>query len=108
MQWFNSSGGDYYLDGVYLPGSHKYTDMALFSASYFRLKNITLGYTVPKNLLRKIGISKLRAFVSADNLLIFSAQKGVDPSMSAIGGKEVDTYIYPQMQTITLGLNLEF
>ena len=108
MQWFNSSGGSYYLDGVYLPGSHKYTDMALFSASYFRLKNITLGYTVPKNLLRKIGISKLRAFVSADNLLIFSAQKGVDPSMSAIGGKEVDTYIYPQMQTITLGLNLEF
>ena len=82
--------------------------MALFSASYFRLKNITLGYTVPKNLLRKIGISKLRAFVSADNLLIFSAQKGVDPSMSAIGWKEVDTYIYPQMQTITLGLNLEF
>lgn len=108
MQWFNSSGGNYYLDGVYLPGSHCYTDMALFSASYFRIKNITLGYTVPKKLLRKIGVSKLRAFVSADNVLLFSAQKGVDPSMSAIGGKEVDTYIYPQMQTITLGLNLEF
>lgn len=107
MQWFNSAGGTYYLDGVYLPNSHCYTDMALFSASYFRLKNITLGYTVPKKLLRKVGINKLRAFVSADNLLIFSAQKGVDPSMSAIGGKELDTYVYPQMQTITLGINLE-
>ena len=108
MQWFNSSGGTYYLDGVYLSNAHAYSDMALFSASYFRLKNITLGYTVPKELLRKIGISKLRGFVSLDNMLLFSAKKGVDPSMSAIGGKEIDTYTYPQMQTVTLGINLEF
>lgn len=108
MQWFNSNGGTRYLDGVLLPGSHAYTDMALFDASYFRIKNITFGYTVPKTILRKIGISKLRAFVSADNILLFSAHKGVDPSMSAIGGKEIDTYIYPQMQTVTFGLNLEF
>ena len=108
MQWFNSSGGTYYLDGAYLPGSHCYTDMALFDASYFRIKNITLGYTVPKRLLNKIGVSKLRAFVSADNVLLFSAGKGIDPSMSSIGGKELDTYVYPQMQTITLGVNLEF
>ena len=108
MQWFNSSGGTYYLDGAYLPCSHCYTDMALFDASYFRIKNITLGYTVPKRLLNKIGVSKLRAFVSADNVLLFSAGKGIDPSMSSIGGKELDTYVYPQMQTITLGVNLEF
>ncbi len=109
MQWFPSSGASsYYLDGCLLPGSHNYTDMSLFDASYFRLKNITLGYTLPKALLRKINMSSMRVFASADNVLIFSTQKGVDPTFSTIGGKEVDTYVYPQMRTFTFGVNLDF
>lgn len=109
MQWFPSSGASsYYLDGSLLPGSHNYTDMSLFDASYFRVKNVTIGYTLPKKLTKKVNISALRAFVSADNVLIFSQQKGVDPTFSTIGGKEVDTFIYPQMQTLTIGLNLDF
>lgn len=109
MQWFPSSGaGSYYLDGAMLPGTHNYTDMSLFDASYFRLKNITLGYTLPKKLTKAINISSLRVFASADNVLIFSAAKGIDPTLSIIGGKEIDTYLYPQMQTVTLGVNLDF
>lgn len=54
MQWFPSSGASsYYLDGSLLPGSHNYTDMSLFDASYFRVKNVTIGYTLPKKLTKK-------------------------------------------------------
>ena len=82
--------------------------MALFDASYFRIKNITLGYTLPKNLTRKIGVSKLRAYVSADNVLLCSKKQGLDPTVSTIGGMEVQDMTYPQMQTITIGLNIDF
>ena len=109
MQWFPSSAASsQYLDGALLPGSHNYTDMSLFDASYFRVKNITLGYTLPKKLTQKVMISGLRIYASADNVLLFSRQKGVDPTMSIIGGKEIDTYVYPQMQTYTFGVNLDF
>lgn len=109
MQWYPSkAASNYYLDGAYLPGTHNYTDMSLFSGTYFRLKNVTVGYSIPKNILQKVNISGLRVFASADNVLLFSAQAGVDPSMSVIGGKEIDTYVYPQMQTFTFGVNLDF
>lgn len=105
MQWWGN-GNSVLYDGSTI-GSWQYTDMALFSASYLRVKNITLGYTLPKALCQKIGINKLRGFVSADNMIFFSKEKGVDPSMSVIGGFEIGAMVYPQMQTITIGLNLE-
>lgn len=111
MQWFPSgSTSSLCLDGSYVgtTGGHDFTNMCLFDASYFRIKNLTVGYTLPKKILNKIHISTLRVFASADNLLLFSAAKGVDPTLSIIGGKEVDTFVYPQMQTITFGVNLDF
>ncbi len=102
MQWYDA---DYY-DGATF-GSWKYTDMALFSASYLRVKNITIGYTVPKHILSKYGIGNLRIYASGDNLFMFSAQKGVDPSMSLTGGMEVGAYTYPTMRTISFGVNLD-
>lgn len=110
MQWFQGdeeSVGSLHYDGSSL-GGYNYTDMALFDASYFRIKNVTLGYTLPQNLIRKIGISKLRAYVSADNVLLFSKKQGLDPTASTIGGMEVQDMSYPQMQTITIGLNIDF
>ncbi len=102
MQWY---GADNYDGSTF--GSWKYTDMALFSASYLRLKNITLGYTLPGKLLSNYQISKLRLFVSADNMFMISAAKGVDPSMSLTGGMEVGAYTYPTMQTVSFGVNVE-
>ncbi len=103
MQWY---GADYY-DGATF-GSWKYTDMALFSASYLRVKNVTLGYTLPKQLLSNLKINKLRVYASGDNLLMFSAAKGIDPTMSLTGGMEVGAYVYPTMRTISFGVNLDF
>ena len=103
IQWWNTS----YYDGATF-GSWKYTDMSLFSASYMRVKNITLGYTLPNKYLQKAYISKMRVYASADNLIFLSAKKGVDPSMALTGGFNVGQYIYPTMQTISLGVSLDF
>ncbi|MBQ4162748.1 MAG: TonB-dependent receptor [Parabacteroides sp.] len=106
MQWASNSSSVYY-DGA-TTGSWKYTDMSLFSASYLRMKNLTLGYTLPKSILNKINVSKLRVYASADNLWYISAKKGIDPAMSMTGGLEIGQYVYPTMRTVSLGLNLEF
>ena len=67
-----------------------------------------LGYSVPKALLSKIKMSSMRFYASADNLFYVSAKKGVDPSMSILGGFEVGQYIYPNMRTFSLGVNINF
>lgn len=105
MQWYGTSSS--YTNGSTF-GSWKYTDMALFNASYLKMRNITLGYTLPSMLVSKYGISNLRFFASADNLFMISAAKGVDPNMSLTGGLDVGAFTYPDMRTFTFGLNLSF
>ena len=106
MQWW-ANGRTCRYDGDTI-GSWMFTDMALFNASYLRMKNITLGYTVPKKVLDKVKISGLRAYVSADNLVFFSAHKGIDPSLSAVGGFDVAQCVYPQMANVVFGVKLDF
>jgi hypothetical protein len=75
-------------------------------ASYLRLKNIQLGYTIPKNLISKIGISNLRLYVSTDNVFTISNfWKYFDveaPVLSGYGN------FYPIMRTTTVGIDLTF
>ncbi len=98
--------GNSYGDGATF-GSWMYTDLALFSASYLNFKNITLGYTVPKDKLQRYGVNSLRLYVSADNLYMLTEHSGIDPRMSLIGGFEVGAYSYPPMRTISFGVNLD-
>ncbi|ULT26543.1 hypothetical protein KUH03_06710 [Sphingobacterium sp. E70] len=51
------------------------SDFYIFDNDYLRLRNITLGYSIPKNTLQRIGLSNVRFFVSADNLLTFGSAK---------------------------------
>ena len=103
IQWWNAT----YYDGATF-GSWKYTDMSLFSASYVKCKNISVGYTVPKAILDRVKMSSMRIYASADNPFYVSAKKGVDPSMSLLGGFEVGQYVYPNMRTFSLGVNINF
>ena len=48
------------------------SDLNLIKASYFSIRNITLGYTLPKNLMQKLGVEKLRIYATADNLGLWS------------------------------------
>lgn len=73
--------------------------------SYLRLKNIEFGYTIPKSITNKIDISNLRIYVSAYNLLTFSANKYIDPEQ-----REGDWTMagYPQIRSFNCGLSLNF
>jgi TonB-linked SusC/RagA family outer membrane protein len=86
------------------PGST--TDLLLFSAKYFNLKNITIGYTLPTEWISKIGLSKFRVYASGDNIFMKSAQKGMDPRMSYNGVSGM--YVYPYLRVFNVGVNLEF
>ena len=111
MQWYSVSGTEFFT-GTSANGTNwKFTDVALFTASYLRLKNVTIGYNVPAKALQKAGlgiISGLRLFASGDNVFLLAAHKGIDPSLSATGGHEIGPYVYPNIQSFTFGVNVDF
>ncbi len=73
--------------------------------SYARLKNLTLGYTLPRSILNRVSASQLRFYVSAQNLFTLTKYTGFDPEVSASG---VDRGIYPQARTFIGGINFGF
>lgn len=76
----------------------------LKGASFFRLKNLTLGYTLPRVWTEKANISKVRIYFSGDNLLTLTPYKGLDPERNGDGRDA----IYPQNRIYSFGLNVEF
>lgn len=87
----------------------KSSDLYVYDGSYLRLKNIELGYTLPDKIAHNVQISRLRLFVSAENLLTFTKYHGFDPEISS-GGTSlgVDYGVYPQARVWRIGFNLEF
>ena len=75
----------------------------LRDASFVRLKNIVLGYSVPKEMLGD-NIKGLKIFVQGENLLTFTKWKGYDPE--PLFSRSVS--VYPNMKTATLGVNIDF
>lgn len=82
------------------------------NASYMRLKTMELGYTLPKNILAKVGIQNLRVYVSGYNLLTFTGLRNVDPERpGSQGGASTDYiqfYNYPVNRIYTLGASVKF
>lgn len=76
----------------------------LKDASFFRLKNLTLGYTLPRVWTEKANISKVCIYFSGDNLLTLTPYKGLDPERNGDGRDA----IYPQNRIYSFGLNVEF
>lgn len=74
----------------------------LKDASFFRLKNLTLGYTLPRVWTEKANISKVRIYFSGDNLLTLTPYKGLDPERNGDGRDA----IYPQNRIYSFGLNV--
>jgi TonB-linked SusC/RagA family outer membrane protein len=62
------------------------SDMYLFDGSYLRVKNIQIGYTLPTGIASKIGMKKVRAYLSGQNVLTFSGIKFIDPESTEVGG----------------------
>lgn len=76
----------------------------LEDGSYFRLKNLQIGYTFPRKWTEKFSCSKLRVFMTASNLFTVTKYSGYDPEV----GGGVDYGNYPQSRTFTFGLNVNF
>lgn len=88
-----------------------YSDANIFDGSYFKIKQIQLGYTIPQSLIHKVAISDLRIYVSLDNWITFTSYPGFDPeaaSISATSGMGLDKGSYPISKKLTFGLNLAF
>ncbi|MEP6846971.1 MAG: SusC/RagA family TonB-linked outer membrane protein, partial [Panacibacter sp.] len=93
-------------------------DVGVFSsnivenASYIRLKNVTLGYRMPANILRKTGIQSLRIYAGATNLWTITDYTGYDPEANTYGQSTtligIDYGGYPQTKTYTIGINVGF
>ena len=88
------------------------SDLYVCDGSYLRLKNITLGYTLPRTLTRKLTIERLRVYVQAENLMTWTKYWGFDPEISSgpdgIKSLGIDRGVYPQARTFTVGVNLSF
>ena len=73
--------------------------------SYLRIKNVTLGYTLPKEVTQKFHTDMLRIYLSCQNLYTFTKYSGMDPELGTGG---VDGGTYPVTRTVSFGLNVQF
>ena len=83
-----------------------YSDFNNHNTAYLRLKNLSIGYNLPKALISKVGIQQLRIYMAGTNLFTLSTlhKYGVDPEVP----EGSPAYYYPQQRTISIGLNLSF
>ena len=83
------------------------SDAHLIKASYFSIRNITLGYSFPKAWMNKLGIGGIRVYVTGDNVALFSKRQGFDPRVSMSGGNG-SFGGYSPMRVVSGGINLTF
>jgi len=86
-------------------GKYATTDNLLINASYFAIKNITLGYTLPTKYAKKAYMNKVRVYTSFDNVALFSHLDGMDPQYNMWG---TTSYSYVPNKTFTIGLDINF
>jgi len=88
------------------------TDWDIENASFLRLQTITLGYTLPKNIVKKAGMTNVRIFASGYNLFCLTGYSGVDPEVNACTSTPmtpgVDYAVYPKSYSIVGGINVSF
>jgi TonB-linked SusC/RagA family outer membrane protein len=80
------------------------SDFYLHSGAYFRVKSAQLGYTLPKWVNQKLDISKLRVYISGDNLFTITKYNGYDPEINS----GIDEGLYPAARTLRVGVDATF
>lgn len=89
-----------------------FTDWAVEDASFLRLNTLTLGYTAPEMFTSKLGVSKLRFYLTASNVFVWTNYSGSDPEVSTKRKNPltpgVDSSPYPRSRQMVFGMNLNF
>lgn len=111
----------YFYDeaGKSLPAIDKFYDniafwsssATVFKGDYFKIKQIQLGYTLPKNLLRKVFVDNLRIYASFEDFFVFTNYPGFDPETASTGsynGMGFDKGSYPNAKKILFGIDISF
>ncbi|MBO8476007.1 MAG: hypothetical protein IAB88_03325, partial [Bacteroidetes bacterium] len=80
------------------------SDRFLENGSYFRLKNMQIGYTIPADKIKKVGLQNCRIYLQGANLLTATKYTGFDPEV----GGSIDYGNYPQARSFILGANITF
>lgn len=88
------------------------SDRYVEDGSYIRIQNVTLGYSLPQDVISKFSITRLRLYGTAQNLLTFADYSGYDPEIGSFNQNVllsgIDNGRYPVARTFTIGLNVEF
>ena len=86
------------------------SDAMVYNGSYFKVKQIQLGYTLPKSLIKKVYMNHARIYASLDDFFTISSYPGFDPEASAnsTSGMGIDKGGYPTSKKLVFGLNIEF
>ena len=98
--WYDMEDGDEYI--------HSW---AVEDASFLRLSNVTLGYTFPKQWIKKAYINSLRLYATGNNLFCWTPYTGIDPEVSTRGNAmtpNVDYGAYPKSRSFVVGINVTF
>jgi len=90
--------------------NYRVSDLYIENGDYLRLKNIQIGYTLPKKFLERIKSSSWRFFISAENLVTITGYSGADPEIGAISSLDIgiDRGMYPAAVTFRFGTSISF
>jgi TonB-linked SusC/RagA family outer membrane protein len=88
------------------------SDRFIESGSYLRIQNVSFGYTLPGKYASRLKLTRLKVYVSGQNLYVFTPYKGLDPEVGAqnqnVYLNNVDLGRYPSPRTVQVGINAEF
>ena len=89
---------------------YQISDALVYDGSFFKIKQIQLGYTFPKNWMKKLCVGNLRIYGSLDDFFMFTKYPGFDPEAAAnsTSGMGIDKGSYPCSKKVVLGFNIEF
>jgi TonB-linked SusC/RagA family outer membrane protein len=108
-RWTNEKQTD--MPRVMANGMNVYSSRVVEDGSFLRLKNVTIGYTLPRSVLRKMHFDTMRVYVSAENLFTITGYSGPDPEVStrnSVLTPGFDWSAYPRSRSLTAGLSFTF
>ena len=108
MSWDGETPNIYNRNATY----ENNTDLRIYNTTFLRIRNVTLTYNMPKNLLAKTFIKRAKMYISLENLATFDNYPGVNPETNSYGNSTtrpgVDYSSYPMSRKYTIGVNLVF
>lgn len=106
----NPGASTYRIDQAASNQNSRTSNVYVEDASYLRIKNLSLGYTLPASFTRKFSVESLRVYCNIQNLYTFTKYKGYDPEIGAYNQqvllRGIDYARYPSQRMFTFGLNL--